>query len=113
VAVNTLLNLVLQPTLAALGASIATLVACFSSSVIMMALGQRYIRIAIPTTTVLFYAVASGVMYLLITQVDTGNPIMNLLIKFPLGASVFALAAWCRESEVRQIGKRLVTRLLR
>jgi len=111
VTVNILLNFVLLPSYGVMGASIATLIACMVSTLLMGFWGFRYVRVVIPVATIIYYLAASVLMYVLLIQIDTASGWLNLLGKIPVGAAVVAIAVLCREAEIRAHTVSLLTKL--
>lgn len=99
---NIAANLVLLPRFGAMGAAFASLSACATSSLLMAILARPYLRVYVPLTTIFYYTAASGAMYLLISRIETGIPLLNLAIKIPIGAAVVGVAALWREVELRE-----------
>lgn len=97
VAVNISMNLVLIPQLGALGCAISTLAACAIGSITAATISFRYMSIRIPWGSICYYGLASLVMYLLISPIETGRAVTNLLLKVPAGALVIGAAFLLRD----------------
>lgn len=102
VAVNISMNLVLIPRLGALGCAISTLVACATCSVAAAILSFRRLPIRIPWGSMLYYGAASIVMYLLVSRIETGGAVTNLLLKVPAGVLIVGAAFLLRDR--RELG---------
>lgn len=101
VAINIVANIVLLPAYGAMGAAVATLVACVASSVLTAILGRRYMHLAVAVPTILVYAAASAVMYGVVARIETGHPWLNLVTKIPAGVAIIAAVVLVREREIR------------
>jgi O-antigen/teichoic acid export membrane protein len=110
VAVNISMNLVLIPQLGALGCAISTLVACATGSVAAAAISFRYLPIRIPWASLLYYSTASIVMYLLVSPIETGHAVTNLLLKIPAGAFIVGAAFLLRDRRELEALPRLLRR---
>lgn len=108
VAINIGVNLALLPRYGAMGAAIASLVACVASSLLMAALSWRYLRPTISFATIIYYSASSAVMYLAVTEIQTGHHWANVAVKVPLGVTIMAIATIVREKEIRSYIWRLV-----
>jgi len=108
VAINIGANMLLLPRYAAMGAAIATMVACIASSALTAVLSWRYLRASIPYFTIAYYSAASALMYFVVTGIDTGHSWFNLAARIPLGMAVIAAAMIARESEIRAYAWRFI-----
>lgn len=110
--VNVVLNVILLPGYGATGAAWARLVACAASSALAAYLSFRYLPIRINVRTLLYYLIASILMYLILMLFDTSHVWLNLAFQVPVGAAVIIGAVLLREKELRhQVQKLLVKSL--
>ena len=85
-----------------MGASISALVSSIFLTILFMIVSNRYFRIKIEMGTVLYYIGVSGLMFLIITQINTGVIWMNLILKMIAGTVLVALAILFKENEIRE-----------
>jgi len=91
VAVNIVMSLVLVPKYASWGASLAMLIACFTSSVMTAVLSFRHLPIKLPYAAFVKYGLASGAMWWLLGWIETGSPLGNLVLKIAAGGAFMAV----------------------
>lgn len=108
VVINIGVNLALLPRYGAMGAAIATLVACVASSLLMAALSWRYLRPSISLGTIVYYSACSAAMYFTVTEIEMGRHWMNVAAKVPVGVAIMAVAVLAREREIRSHALRLM-----
>lgn len=101
VALNIIANLALLPRYGAEGAAVATLLACLGSSALMMALGRRQLAVPMPVSTIAYYMIVSGIMYVAVQHIETSRPWLNLVVRIPFGALIIGVAVLAREREIR------------
>jgi len=99
---NVGLNLILLKKLGLMGASISALVSGIFLTILFMIISNRYFRIKIEIGTTLYYIGVSSLMFLIITQINTGVIWMNLSLKMITGTVLVALAILLKESEIRE-----------
>ena len=102
------LNLILLKKLELMGASISALVSSIFLTILFMIVSNRYFRIKIEMGTVLYYIGVSGLMFLIITQINTGVIWMNLILKMIAGTVLVALAILFKEKEIRENIKKYI-----
>jgi hypothetical protein len=85
-----------------MGASISALVSSIVSATLMIIVSRRYFKIGIEVGSMLYYIAVSCVMYLAITQINTGLIWVNLLLKIVTGAVLVGLAVLFKENEIRE-----------
>lgn len=111
VVVNVAMNMILLPDYGAMGAAVARLIACTTSSILAAYLSFRYIRVRINVNALLYYLAAAGAMYLIFIPLETSHEWLNLVVKIPVGAMVMAVAILLRERELRERAKGLIANL--
>lgn len=111
VVVDVIMNMILLPDYGAMGAAVARLIACATSSILAAYLSFRYIRIRINVNTLLYYLAASGAMYLIFIPLKTSHEWLNLIVQIPVGALVIAVAILLRERELRKRANGLIAKL--
>lgn len=111
VTVNVVLNLILLPTYGAMGAAVATLIACVCSTAMTIPLAFKYIRVRINAYTIIYYVLISTIMYGILMQLETGKVWLNLIAKIAVGAIIIAVSVILREREIRVQAKNLYVAL--
>jgi O-antigen/teichoic acid export membrane protein len=100
------LNLVLLKRLELMGASISALVSCIVSTLLMIIVSNRYIKVKIDIGSIVYYIGVSLLMYLVITQINTGIVWMNLILKMITGMFLSVAGILFKEREIRENMKR-------
>jgi O-antigen/teichoic acid export membrane protein len=100
--INIGLNLILIKRLQFMGACIAALVSIVVSTTLMIVVSRRYFKIGIEVGSLLYYVGVSCIMFLVVTQINTGVIWMNLILKVMTGAVLVALAVLVKENEIRE-----------
>jgi O-antigen/teichoic acid export membrane protein len=101
------LNLILLKRLELLGASISILVSCIVMAIVTLIVSSRYIRVRVEMGTILFYLGVSCIMFLVVSQIDTGVHWMNLILKIITGMVLVGLGILFREKEIRENVKKI------
>jgi O-antigen/teichoic acid export membrane protein len=101
------LNLILLKRLELLGASISILVSCIVMAIVTLIVSSRYIRVRVEMGTILFYLGVSCIMFLVVSQIDTGVHWMNLILKIITGVVLVGLGILFRENEIREHVKKI------
>ncbi len=102
IVINIGMNLVLIKKMELMGASISALVSSIASAVLMIVVSRRYFKIGIEVGSMLYYIGVSCIMYLVVTQINTGMTWVNLLLKIVTGTVIVALAVFFKENEIRE-----------
>lgn len=100
VGVNIILNIILLPKYASIGAAIATLIACLTSSILTIILSFRYIRIKIELRTIIYYLILSGIMFIIVKQLEFHIAWLNLLVKVIVGFLLITVGILYRERNI-------------
>ncbi len=100
VIVNVIFNIILLPHYAVIGAAIATLIACLTSSVLTIILSFRYIRIKIDLKTILYHLILSGIMLIIVRQLEFHIEWLNLLVKVIVGCLIITVGILYRERNI-------------
>jgi O-antigen/teichoic acid export membrane protein len=100
--INIGLNLILIKRLQFMGACIAALVSIVVSTTLMIVVSRRYFRIGIEVSSLLYYVGVSCIMFLVVTQINTGMISINLILKVITGTVLVALAILFKENEIRE-----------
>jgi len=106
--INIGMNLILIKRLEFIGASISGLVSIIVSTTLMIVVSRRYFRIGIELGSLLYYIGVSCIMFLVVTQINTGVIWMNLILKVMAGMVLVALAVLFKENEIRENIKRII-----
>lgn len=88
VIINVIFNILLLPKYGAMGAAIATLIACLTSSTLTIILSFRYIKIKIDLKNIIYYLGLSGIMIIVVKQIEFNITWLNLLIKSIIGIMI-------------------------
>jgi O-antigen/teichoic acid export membrane protein len=110
VVVNIVMSLVLVPKYASWGASIAMLIACATSSLMTAFLSFRHLPIKLPFAAFAKYGLASAAMWWLLGQIETGSPLVNLLLKVPAGAAFMGAVMFALDRPLLRGALQLVRR---
>lgn len=106
--INIGMNLILIKRLEFIGASISGLVSIIVSTTLMIVVSRRHFKIGIEVGNVLYYIGVSCIMFLVVTQINTGVIWMNLVLKVMAGAMLVGLAILFKENEIRENIRRVV-----
>jgi O-antigen/teichoic acid export membrane protein len=106
--INIGMNLILIKRLEFIGASISGLVSIIVSTTLMIVVSRRYFKIGIEVGSLLYYIGVSCIMFLVVTQINTGVIWMNLILKVMAGMVLVALAVLFKENEIRENIKRII-----
>jgi O-antigen/teichoic acid export membrane protein len=106
VILNIGLNLILLKKLELIGASISVLVSCIVSTILVIIVSNRYIKIKIEIGTILYYIGVSCLMFLVLAQMDTGVIWVNLILKMITGMFLSVAGILFKEKEIRENMKR-------
>ncbi|GIK82824.1 MAG: polysaccharide biosynthesis protein [Alphaproteobacteria bacterium] len=87
---NVVLNVVLIPHFGILGAAIATLASYVVLTVAMLVIGRSRLRIAFPWRALLKFLALGLVMFVSVSSVDTGEPLLSLFVKVLTGVAVYS-----------------------
>ena len=85
-----------------MGACIAALVSIVVSTTLMIVVSRRYFKIGIEVGSLLYYVGVSCIMFLVVTQINTGMISINLILKVITGTVLVALAILFKENEIRE-----------
>ncbi len=99
--INISMNLLLLPKYGLMGAAIASLVGYIIVVTLTVFFSTRYIAIKISMAHTLYYCVLSGVMFLVISQIETGSHLINLIVKVICGILLIIPGVLYKEKEVR------------
>jgi O-antigen/teichoic acid export membrane protein len=106
VILNIGLNLILLKKLELMGASISALISCIVSTILIIIVSNRYIKIKIEIGTILYYIGASCLMFLVLAQMNIGVIWVNLILKMITGMFLIILGILFKEKEIRDNMKR-------
>ena len=99
---NICLNLILLKKMELMGASIAALVSSIVSTILIMIVSNRYIKVEIEVWTFIYYVGLSCLMMLVLNEIETGVVWENLILKIILGAVLIGLGILFKENEIRE-----------
>jgi O-antigen/teichoic acid export membrane protein len=102
------MNLILIKRLELMGASISALVSSIVSTILMIVVSHRYFKIKIEVGSLLYYIGLSCLMFLVISQINTGVIWMNLTLKIITGMVLIALGILFKENEIRENIKKYI-----
>jgi O-antigen/teichoic acid export membrane protein len=102
------LNLILLKKLGIMGASIAALLSSITQTFLFMIISNRYFGIKVEVGSILYYIGVSCIMFLIVTQINTGVIWINLILKLITGTVLIALAILLKESEIREGIKKVI-----
>jgi O-antigen/teichoic acid export membrane protein len=102
------LNLVLLRKMGLMGASISALVSCIVSTILVKVVSNRYIKVKIEIGAILYYIGVSCLMFLVVTQINSGVIWMNLILKIITGMVLIALGILFKENEIRENIKKYI-----
>ena len=91
-----------------MGASISALASSIVSTILFMIVSNRYFRVKIEMGSVLYYIGVSCIMFLVVTQINTGVIWMNLILKMITGMVLVALGVLFKENEIRENIKKYI-----
>jgi O-antigen/teichoic acid export membrane protein len=101
------LNFLLLKRLELIGASISILVSCIVMVILTLIVSNRYIRVRVEMGTLLYYIGVSGLMFLILTQINAGVHWMNLILRIVTGMFLVGLGILFREKEIRENLKKI------
>ena len=108
VVLNILLNFILIPWFGIEGAAMATLFSFSALTAMMYIYSAKRLYIGIPVKKIAIYCGLSGIMYLTIIQISTGNSFYNLIAKISLGIVLYALTIFIVERDIRDMTLNLI-----
>jgi hypothetical protein len=91
-----------------MGASIAALLSSITQTFLFMIISNRYFGIKVEVGSILYYIGVSCIMFLIVTQINTGVIWINLILKLITGTVLIALAILLKESEIREGIKKVI-----
>jgi O-antigen/teichoic acid export membrane protein len=97
---NILFNILLIPKYNAMGAAIATLIACAISSVLTVSLSYKHIVVSIKLKMVLYYLMLSLCMLFVINQINFSMAWLNLIVKVTVGIVIIIPGVLWKEKGV-------------
>ena len=106
--INIGMNLILIKRLELMGAGISAVVSSTVSAILMIVVSRRYFKIEFEVGSILYYIGVSCLMFLVVTQINTGVIWMNLSLKMITGTVLVALAILLKESEIRENLKKVI-----
>ncbi len=98
--VNVLGNILLLPKYGVVGASVASLVGYLIVVALMAVLSHRYIVLKISISHILYYLVLSLCMFIVLSQIETHNHWINLILKIMCGVIIIIPGVLYKEREV-------------
>ena len=96
------LNVVLIPLSGILGAAQATLISYFFYAFVLTYFSMREFSFSIEYQRILFYFLASGIMFLVIRKLSLSTPLANCLVKVIIGALIYSLFVLVFDREIRR-----------
>lgn len=100
-ALNVGLNLILIPRFGIIGAAQATLIANVFYTIVVTYYAFKEFKFRIDYRSALLYLLSAGAMYLIISRIDGGSPLRNLLTKIPAGAFFYGALILLLDRDVR------------
>jgi O-antigen/teichoic acid export membrane protein len=101
------LNFILLKRLELMGASISILVSCIFMAILTLIISNRYITVRVEMGTILYNIGVSFIMFLVLTQINTGVLWMNLILKIATGVVLVGLGILFKENEIRENVKKI------
>jgi len=101
VTINIVMNLLLLPVYGIMGSAVATLTACMAATILTVIFSFRHLTIKINTRLLIYHAALSGIMALVIVQIDLRTAWMDLAVKVLAGMLIIFLGILVLESEIR------------
>jgi O-antigen/teichoic acid export membrane protein len=101
------LNFILLKRLELMGASISILVSCIFMAILTLIISNRYITVRVEMGTILYHIGVSFIMFLVLTQINTGVLWMNLILKIATGVVLVGLGILFKENEIRENVKKI------
>ena len=98
--INIVMNLFLLPRYGIMGATIATLVSCMSTTVLTLCLSLKYIVVKIDFLNVIYHLFLSGVMFLILSQIHISPVWLELIVKVLTGVLIIVAGVLLREKEI-------------
>jgi O-antigen/teichoic acid export membrane protein len=102
VGLKVLMNILLLPAYGAMGAAISTLIPCAMVTLLNALLSYKYIRLKVDFKIIIFYAILSFCMFLIVTQINLSKIWLTLPIKVFVGCLIISAGVFCREREIRE-----------
>lgn len=103
---NIALNIWLVPIMGLKGAGVATLVSYVFVATCCWLLGLKRFSISLPWLEILKFGLIAFVMYWIVTQVSTVNPVLTLIFKMAMGTLTYSLAVLACDAEARKLVKK-------
>lgn len=100
--VNVVLNFILIKAMGILGAAVATFISYAVLLLSITAFSFKYLSFTVDFFSLARYLVYSLIMYMGINFIDTGHPLINLVLKILLGIIIYAFLIFSLEYEIRE-----------
>lgn len=107
------LNFVLIPKLGIVGAALATLFAYVMLVASMHVVGARHLAISFPWASFVKFSIMALGMYGLVTRIETGTPVLNLIVKVAAGGACYAVLVVLLDRQARGVLRTGLGRLSR
>lgn len=102
-ALNIGLNLAWVPRLGILGSAIATFVSYAATSVLLAAAGRKFLPVTPPWGTLARAGAASLAMYLAVSGLHTGAPVLTIALRVVAGAALYAALVAAVDADAREV----------
>jgi O-antigen/teichoic acid export membrane protein len=103
-------NIVLIPKFGILGAALATLISYTFYTIVITYYAFKEFSFSIDYQHILLYIIITIGMYFLITFINGGSPLSNLIIRIPVGMSFYASVILLLDADVRRAVLRMLTK---
>lgn len=110
VILNITLNYFLLHVYGVKGAALAFLTSSTFAALLTIALSFRYIVIRLNLKSMAYHLGISAVMFIMLTQIETGKPWLNLALKIPAGFVIVAAGVLLKEKQLRSSIMRFIRR---
>jgi O-antigen/teichoic acid export membrane protein len=107
---NVGLNVILIPPLGIIGAAQATLISNTFYTIVITYYAFKEFRFRIDYRSALLYFFSAGAMYLIISGINSGSPLKNLLIRIPAGAFFYGALVLVFDRDVRGAALKMLGR---
>lgn len=101
-ALNIASNIYLIPLYGVMGAAIATLASCVTTTILTVFLSTKHIKVKIDMKVFLYYLVLSASMLLILGRIDMAVVWQDLLVKMLLGSTMIIAGILYREKLIRE-----------
>jgi len=102
VGLKVFMNILLLPAYGVIGGAISTLIPCAMVTLLNGLLSYKYIRVRVDFKIIIYYAILSLCMFLIVIQINMSKVWLTLPIKVFVGLAIISLGVLYREKEIME-----------